>query len=90
MKKIRLPLSLKFSLWLLLHLGLLGGAVIVETVFAWPGVGQLALQSITGRDFLVAQAVVLLASISYVALNFCADLLYSAVDPRIRLGGANE
>jgi peptide/nickel transport system permease protein len=69
---------------------LLGGAVIVETVFAWPGVGQLALQSITMRDFLVAQAVVLLASVSYVLLNLVADVLYSAVDPRIRLGARRD
>ncbi len=65
---------------------LLAGAAIVETVFAWPGLGQLAVQTITGRDFLVAQALVLLASITYIVLNFIADLLYSAVDPRIRLG----
>jgi peptide/nickel transport system permease protein len=64
---------------------LLAGAVIVETVFAWPGLGQLAVQSIAGRDFLVVQALVLLASFTYVALNFLADLLYSVVDPRITL-----
>jgi peptide/nickel transport system permease protein len=65
---------------------LLAGAAIVETVFAWPGLGQLAVQTITGRDFLVAQALVLLASITYIVLNFIADILYSVVDPRIRLG----
>ena len=64
---------------------LLAGAVIVETVFAWPGLGQLAVQSIVGRDFLVVQALVLLASFTYVLLNFAADLLYSVVDPRITL-----
>jgi peptide/nickel transport system permease protein len=68
---------------------LLAGAVIVETVFAWPGLGQLAVQSIAGRDFLIVQALVLLASFTCVALNFLADLLYSVVDPRItRLAGA--
>ena len=68
---------------------LLAGAVIVETVFAWPGLGQLAVQSIAGRDFLIVQALVLLASFTCVALNLLADLLYSAVDPRItRLAGA--
>ena len=68
---------------------LLAGAVIVETVFAWPGLGQLAIQSIAGRDFLVVQALVLLASFTCVALNFLADLLYGVVDPRItRLAGA--
>jgi peptide/nickel transport system permease protein len=64
---------------------LLAGAVIVETVFAWPGLGQLAIQSIAGRDFLVVQALVLLASFTYVALNLLADCLYSVVDPRITL-----
>jgi peptide/nickel transport system permease protein len=68
---------------------LLAGAVIVETVFAWPGLGQLAIQSIAGRDFLVVQALVLLASFTCVALNLVADLLYGVVDPRItRLAGA--
>jgi peptide/nickel transport system permease protein len=62
---------------------LLAGAVIVETVFAWPGLGQLAVQSIAGRDFLIVQALVLLASFTCVALNLLADLLYSVVDPRI-------
>ena len=63
---------------------LLAGAVIVETVFAWPGIGQLAVQSIQARDFLVVQAVVLFVSLTYVALNLLADLLYTVVDPRIR------
>ncbi|MBI3710385.1 MAG: ABC transporter permease [Proteobacteria bacterium] len=64
---------------------LLAGAVIVETVFAWPGLGQLAVQSIQGRDFLVVQALVLLASVTYILLNLLADMLYSLVDPRIKL-----
>jgi peptide/nickel transport system permease protein len=62
---------------------LLAGAVIVETVFAWPGLGQLAVQSIAGRDFLVVQALVLLASFTCVALNLLADLLHGVADPRI-------
>ncbi len=67
---------------------LLAGAVIVETVFAWPGLGQLAVQSIQARDFLVVQAIVLLVSASYVTMNFVADILYSLIDPRIKLVGA--
>jgi peptide/nickel transport system permease protein len=66
---------------------LLAGAVIVETVFAWPGLGQVTVQSILARDFMVVQGVVLLGAFVTVALNVAADLLYSAVDPRIRLGG---
>lgn len=64
---------------------LLAGAVIIETVFAWPGIGQLAIQSIQSRDFLVVQVIVLLISFIYVATSVLADLVYALVDPRIRL-----
>jgi peptide/nickel transport system permease protein len=67
---------------------LLAGAVIVETVFAWPGLGQLTVQSILARDFPIVQGVVLLGSFVTVALNLLTDVLYTAVDPRIRLGSA--
>jgi peptide/nickel transport system permease protein len=69
---------------------LLAGAVIVETVFAWPGLGQVTVQSILARDFLVVQGVVLLGAFVTVALNLMADVLYSAVDPRIRLVAAQR
>jgi peptide/nickel transport system permease protein len=65
---------------------LLAGAVIVETVFAWPGIGQLAIQSIQSRDFLVVQLIVLLISTIYVLTSLMADLAYALIDPRIRLG----
>lgn len=64
---------------------LLAGAVIIETVFAWPGIGQLAIQSIQSRDFLVVQVVVLLISLVYVLTSILADVLYGIIDPRIRL-----
>jgi peptide/nickel transport system permease protein len=64
---------------------LLAGAVIVETVFAWPGVGQLAIQSIQSRDFLVVQVIVLLISFVYVVTSLLADVAYALIDPRIRL-----
>ncbi len=64
---------------------LLAGAVIVETVFAWPGIGQVTVQSILARDFLIVQGVVLLGAFVTVVLNLAADILYSIVDPRIRL-----
>ncbi|ALN71232.1 ABC transporter permease [Aureimonas sp. AU20] len=64
---------------------LLAGAVIVETVFAWPGIGQLAIQSIQSRDFLVVQVIVLLISFVYVMTSVLADFVYVLVDPRIRL-----
>lgn len=69
---------------------LLAGAVIVETVFAWPGLGQVTVQSILARDFMVVQGVVLLGAFVTVALNLGADLLYSVVDPRIRLDGGRR
>jgi peptide/nickel transport system permease protein len=65
---------------------LLAGAVIVETVFAWPGIGQLAIQSIAARDFLVVQGVVLFVSLVFIAMNLLADLIYAVIDPRIRVG----
>ena len=64
---------------------LMAGAVIVETVFAWPGIGQLAIQSIAARDFLVVQAIVLFVSVVFIGMNLLADLLYAVIDPRIRL-----
>lgn len=64
---------------------LLAGAVIVETVFAWPGIGQLAIQSIQSRDFLVVQVIVLLISFVYVLTSVLADFVYVLVDPRIRM-----
>jgi peptide/nickel transport system permease protein len=69
---------------------LLAGAVIVETVFAWPGLGLLTVQAIGARDFLVVQGVVLLGAVVTIALNLLADVLYSAVDPRIRLAGVGR
>lgn len=66
---------------------LLAGAVIVETVFAWPGLGLLTVQSIGARDFLVVQGVVLLGAFVTIFANLAADILYSVVDPRVRLAG---
>jgi peptide/nickel transport system permease protein len=60
------------------------GAVIVETVFAWPGVGRLAFQSVMERDFPVVQAVVLFMSAMFMLVNLVVDVLYAYVDPRIR------
>ncbi len=69
-----------------LELGvLLSGAVIVETIFAWPGIGRLAIDAIVARDFPVVQAIVFFASVIYVAINLLTDLLYTVIDPRIRL-----
>jgi ABC-type dipeptide/oligopeptide/nickel transport system permease component len=62
----------------------IGGAVITEQIFAYPGVGWLAVQSIYNRDFPVIQAIVMLVSVSVVVINFLIDILYTLIDPRIR------
>ena len=70
-----------------LQLGaLLGGAVITETVFSWPGIGSLLVESIQKRDYPVVQACVLVISLIYVLVNTLTDLVYAWIDPRIRLG----
>ncbi len=63
---------------------LLGGAVVTEMIFAWPGVGRLAVQSIFARDYPVVQASVFMLALSFVAINLGVDLLYGWLDPRIR------
>ena len=71
-----------------LNLGiLLGGAIVVETVFAWPGVGRLLVSAVSARDLAVVQAIVLLLAVIMVAINLAVDLLYGVLDPRIRLAG---
>lgn len=62
---------------------LLGGVVVTETVFSWPGVGRLAVQAIYARDFPVVQATVMLFAVIFVAVNLVVDLLYALLDPRI-------
>jgi peptide/nickel transport system permease protein len=63
---------------------LLGGAVITETIFAWPGLGRLTIQALQNRDFPVVLAAVFLASVTYTLINFLVDLLYGWLDPRTR------
>jgi len=65
--------------------GLINGAVIVETVFGWPGVGKLMIESITQRDFAVLQASVLVTAAAIFLLNLLVDISYAYLDPRIRL-----
>jgi peptide/nickel transport system permease protein len=64
--------------------GLLGGAAIVETLFAWPGMGSLAVNSIMQRDYPVVQTVLLVAAFWFVLANTVVDIAYSALDPRTR------
>src|SRR5712692_10917328 len=63
---------------------LLGGAVVTETVFAWPGIGRLAIQSIYNRDYPVVQCTVFLSAVLFIVINFCIDLVYGLLDPRVR------
>ena len=63
----------------------LTGAVITETIFAWPGIGRLLIQSIGFRDYPMLQGCILLIAVTYVAVNLATDLLYGWLDPRIRL-----
>jgi len=67
----------------LLLAGLLGGSVITETIYAWPGLGRLAVQSITTNDFPVVQSVAFLASVVFISMNLLVDILYCWIDPRI-------
>ncbi|HLW60796.1 MAG TPA: ABC transporter permease [bacterium] len=77
--------SLPIVTWIGLELGtLLGGAVVTETVFAWPGMGRLAVQAIFARDIPVVQAAVLFAATIFVLATLLTDLLYAWLDPRIR------
>jgi len=72
-----------------LQLGaLLGGAVITETVFSWPGLGKLTIDSIMSRDYPITQTCILLISVTYVLVNIMTDVVYALIDPRVRVGGA--
>jgi ABC-type dipeptide/oligopeptide/nickel transport system permease component len=64
---------------------MLSGTVVIETVFSWPGMGRLLVQAVPGRDFPVIQAGVFVFALIFVALNLLVDVLYTVVDPRVRL-----
>ena len=64
---------------------MLSGAIIIETVFSWPGLGRLLVQAASARDFPVIQAGVFLFGVIFVLVNLAVDLLYAVVDPRVRL-----
>jgi len=64
---------------------LLGGAVIVETVFGWPGIGRLLVDAIAQRDYPLIQATILLITAAFIVINLLVDLSYGYLDPRIRL-----
>jgi ABC-type dipeptide/oligopeptide/nickel transport system permease component len=63
---------------------LLAGAIVTETIFSWPGIGRLTIQAINNRDYYLVQGCILAIGLTYVAVNFLTDLLYSVANPRIR------
>ncbi len=63
---------------------MLGGAIVVESIFAWPGMGRLAVQAVLGRDFPVVQGVTIVGAAVFLAVNLTVDLIYGWVDPRLR------
>ena len=65
---------------------LLGGAVVTETIFGWPGMGRLVIQATVSRDYPVVQTVVILLAALFVGINLIVDMLYAVLDPRVRLG----
>jgi peptide/nickel transport system permease protein len=81
-KNAMLPILTLFSLQLIFFIS---GSVIVETIFAWPGIGQLTVQAIDSRDYPLVQTIVLVTSSLLVLLNLLVDILYAYIDPRIRL-----
>jgi peptide/nickel transport system permease protein len=68
--------------------GLIGGSVVVERIFAWPGIGNLMIQAVEERDFPVVQAIALVYAIAFIGLNTIVDLLYIVADPRLRKASA--
>jgi ABC-type dipeptide/oligopeptide/nickel transport system permease component len=64
---------------------LLAGTIVTETIFSWPGIGRLTVQAISSRDYPLLQGCILVISVSYVIVNLLTDLLYSFIDPRVRL-----
>jgi ABC-type dipeptide/oligopeptide/nickel transport system permease component len=68
----------------MLFAGLIGGAIITEQIFNWPGMGRLALESTIGRDFPVVQGIVLIVAIMVLGMNLLIDIAYAYVDPQIR------
>ena len=69
---------------------LLGGSVVIETIFRWPGIGKLAMDAITNRDYPVIQGFVLFTSTVYVVINLLIDICYSRIDPRLRKPGGSS
>jgi ABC-type dipeptide/oligopeptide/nickel transport system permease component len=64
---------------------LLAGAIVTESIFSWPGIGRLAVQAVSARDYPLLQGCILVIALSYIVVNLAADMVYALVDPRVRL-----
>ncbi len=73
------------TFWGLALAGLLNGTVVVEVVFAWPGIGRMLLEGVAQRDFPVVQAAIMASGVFYILMALVVDIIYVYVDPRIRL-----
>lgn len=87
LRNAAIPVVTLLGLW---ASALIGGAAITETVFAWPGVGRLAVAAVADRDYPVIQLIVIVVAASVVAVNLLVDIAYGLLDPRIRTGSAGE
>ena len=67
---------------------MIAGTVVIETVFAWPGMGRLFYQAVNARDYAVVQTIILLIAASIILINLLVDMLYAILDPRVRLTGS--
>ena len=65
---------------------MVGGAIVIESIFAWPGAGQVVLTAVSGRDIPVIAGFVLMSALVYVVVNLAVDLSYLVLDPRVLLG----
>lgn len=84
LRNASLPVVTMFGLWLS---GVIGGAAVTETVFAWPGVGRLIVEGVSRRDFPIVQTLVLVIAAAVILANLAVDLLYAVLDPRISITG---
>ena len=84
LRNAALPVVTMFGMWVA---GIIGGAAVIETVFAWPGVGRLIVEAVSRRDFPVVQSIILMVAGTVVTTNLLVDLAYGWLDPRISVAG---
>ena len=70
--------------------GIIAFSIVTETVFSWPGIGQLFIQSVQSADIPVMSTYLVMIGLMFVTINLCVDMLYFLVDPRIRIAGRNQ